>query len=106
MAADLDTLIRFTARKQVKRLTTAARQRHDRLMGMAGRAKDKHTRARYTYLARSIVEQAAAATRRLELSAESTADAYARSMKKVVEEAEAMKPARKAAAKKTRKKRG
>jgi hypothetical protein len=101
--AELDTLIRFTARKQVKRLTTAARQRHDRLLGMAARAKDKEAKARYKHLAKSMLEHATAAARRLETSAENTADAFARSMKKVAEEAEAMKPAKKAAAKKAAK---
>jgi hypothetical protein len=101
--AELDTLIRFTARKQVKRLTTAARQRHDRLLGMAARAKDKEAKARYKHLAKGMLEHATAAARRLETSAENTADAFARSMKKVAEEAEAMKPAKKAAAKKAAK---
>jgi len=102
--AELDTLIRFIARKQHKRLTTAARQRHERLMGMAARAKDKHAKARYKHLANSTLEHASAAARRLQITAENAADAYERSMKKAAEEAQAMKPAKKAAAKKTTKK--
>ena len=102
--AELDTLIRFTARKQIKRLTTAARQRHDRLIGMAARARDGGTKARYKHLAKATREHADAAARRLQTSAENTADAYARSMKKAVEEAEAMKPAKKTPAKKAAKK--
>jgi hypothetical protein len=98
--ADLDTLIRFMARKQIKRLTTAARQRHGRLIGMAARAKDKDTKARYKHLATSMLEHANAAARRLQITAENTADAYQRAMAKVTEEAQAMKPAKKAVAKK------
>ncbi len=98
--AELDTLIRFIARKQIKRLTTAARQRHDRLMGMADRAKDKDAGARYRHLAKATREHASAAARRLQITAENTADAYKRAMTKAVEEAQAMKPVKRTPAKK------
>ena len=39
--ADLDTLIRSIARKQIKTLTVAAKQRRGHLMGMAAKATDK-----------------------------------------------------------------
>ena len=98
--ADLDTLIRSIAKKQIKALTVAARQRQGRLMGMAGKAKDKDAKARYKHLARSTLEHASAAARRLQTSAENTADAYARSMKRAAEEAQTIKSPKKAAAKK------
>ena len=101
--ADLDTLIRSIAKKQIKALTSAARARHGRLIGMAAKAKDKDAKARYRHLAKSTLEQASAAARRLQMSAENTADAYARSMKKAAEEA-AIKPAKKTPAKKSAKK--
>jgi hypothetical protein len=102
--ADLDTLIRSIAKKQIKALTVAARQRQGRLMGMAAKAKDKDAKARYKHLARSTLEQASAAARRLQINAENTADAYKRAMVKAAEEAQAIKPAKKAAAKKAAKK--
>jgi hypothetical protein len=102
--ADLDTLIRSIARREIKALTSAARARRGRLIGMAAKAKDKDAKARYRHLARSTLEQASAAARRLQMSAENTADAYKRAMAKAAEEPQAIKPAKKAAAKKTAKK--
>jgi hypothetical protein len=102
--ADLDTLIRSIARREIKALTSAAKARHGRLIGMAAKAKDKDAKARYRHLARSTLEQASAAARRLQMSAENTADAYKRAMAKAAEEAQAIKPAKKAAAKKSAKK--
>jgi hypothetical protein len=98
--ADLDTLIRSIAKKQIKALTVAARQRQGRLMGMAAKAKDKDAKARYKHLARSTLENAGAAARRLQTSAENTADAYKRAMAKAAEEAQAIKSPKKAAVKK------
>ena len=95
--ADLDALIRSIAKKQIKTLTVAARQRRGRLMAMAAKAKDKDVKARYRHLAKAALEHAGAAARRLQITAENTADAYARSMKKAAEEAAAIKPAKKAA---------
>jgi len=84
--ADLDVVIRSMARKQVKTLADAAKKRQGRLMGMAGKAKDKASRDRYRQLARTTRELAAAAVRRLEITAENTAESYARAIKKVAEE--------------------
>ena len=56
--ADLDTLIRSIAKKQIKALTVAAKARHGRLMGMAAKAKDKDAKARYRHLAKSTLEHA------------------------------------------------
>ena len=83
--ADLDVVIRSIAKKQVKALTEAAKKRQGRLMGMAG---DRESRDRYRQLAKTTRELAAAAARRLEITAES----YARSIKKAAEELAAAKP--------------
>ncbi len=98
--ADLDVVIRSMAKKQVRALSDAARKRQGRLMGMAGKAKDKQSRDRYRQLAKTTRELAAAAARRLEITAENTAESYARSIKKAAEElAEAAKLAKDKAAK-------
>jgi len=97
--ADLDVIIRSIAKKQIKALASAAKQRHGRLMGMAAKAKDKDAKARYKHLAKSTQLHAGAAARRLQMSAENTADAYKRAIAKAAEEAQAMKPAKKAAKK-------
>ena len=87
--ADLDVVIRSIAKKQVKALTDAAKKRQGRLMGMAG---DRESRDRYRQLAKTTRELAAAAARRLEITAENTAESYARSIKKAAEELAAAKP--------------
>ena len=97
--ADLDVVIRSMAKKQVKALTDAARKRQGRLMGMAGKAKDKDSRDSYRQLAKTTRELAAAAARRLEITAENTAESYARAIKKVAEELAAAKIAKAKAAK-------
>jgi len=84
--ADLDVVIRSMAKKQVKTLADAAKKRQGRLMGMAGKAKDKESRDRYRQLARTTRELAAAAVRRLEITAENTAESYARAIKKAAAE--------------------
>jgi hypothetical protein len=104
--ADLDGVIRSVAKKQIKTLTDAARKRHGRLMAMAGKAKDKGAKDRYRHLAKSTLLHAAAAARRLHITAENTADSYVRSMKKAAEEAMAAKPANEGAAKKAGKEPG
>ena len=98
--ADLDTLIRSIAKKQIKTLTIAAKQRQGRLAGMAAKAGDKDAKARYRHLAKATREHAGAAARRLQMSAENTADAYKRAMAKAAEEARAVKSAKKATKKK------
>ena len=102
--ADLDTLIRSIARKQIRTLTAAAKQRRGRLIGMVARTKDRDAKARYRQLAKATLEQASAAARRLQMSAENTADAYTRAMARAAEEAQAMKPAKKEAAEKSARK--
>ena len=97
--ADLDVVIRSIAKKQIKTLTDAARKRHGRFMGMAAKAKDKEGKARYRNLAKNTLELAAAAARRLQITAENTAESYARSIKKAAEELAAAKPKETPAAK-------
>jgi hypothetical protein len=90
--ADLDVVIRSIAKKQHKILLDAARKRHARLMGLAAKAKNKETRERFKQTAKNMLLLAAAAARRLQITAENAADSYVRSMKKAAEE----KPAKKA----------
>ena len=97
--ADLDGVIRSVAKKQIKTLVAAARQRHGRLMGQAAKAKDKDAKARFKDLARNTLELAAAAARRLEITADNAADSYMRSIKRVLEEQAAAKAASEQAAK-------
>jgi hypothetical protein len=96
--ADLDTLIRSVAKKQIKVLVVAAKKRHGRLMGQAAKAGDKDAKARYKDLARNTLELAAAAARRLEVTADNAADSYMRSMKRIIEEQAAAKAASEQAA--------
>ena len=93
--ADLDVVIRSIAKKQIKVLTDAARKRHGRLMGMAAKATDKDTKARHKHLARATLLSAAAAARRLQITAENAADSYARSIKKAIDDLPKAKPAKK-----------
>jgi hypothetical protein len=97
--ADLDSVIRSVARKQIKLLVVAAKKRHGRLMGQAAKARDKDAKARFKDLARNTMELAAAAARRLEITADNAADSYLRSMKRLTEEQEAAKTASEQAAK-------
>jgi len=84
--ADLDGVIRSVAKKQIKVLVDAAKKRHGGLMGQAAKAKDKDAKARFKDLARNTLELAAAAARRLEITADNAADSYMRSIKRVIEE--------------------
>jgi hypothetical protein len=91
--ADLDGVIRSVAKKQIKVLVVAARKRHGRLMGQAAKAKDKDAKARFKDLAKNTLELAAAAARRLEITADNAADSYMRSIKRIIEEQAAAKAA-------------
>ena len=91
--ADLDTVIRSVAKQQIKSLAAAAKKRHGRLMGKAAKAKDKDAKTRLKNLAKSTLELAAAAARRLEVTADNAADSYMRSIKRVIEEQAAAKAA-------------
>ena len=84
--ADLDAVIRQTARAQTKALMAAARKRQAVWVARAGKAKDKEAKARFRYLAKSTMLNATATAKRLQTSAENAADAYARAMKKALDE--------------------
>jgi|SRR5690349_12462179 len=96
--ADLDGIIRSVAKKQIRVLVDAAKKRHGRLMGQAAKAGDKDARARLKDLAKNTLALAAAAARRLEVTADNAADSYMRSMKRVLEEQAAAKLASEQAA--------
>jgi hypothetical protein len=94
--ADLDAVIRQTAKTQTKALMAAARKRQAGWVARAAKAKDKDDKARFRFMAKSTVLNATAAAKRLQNSAENAADAYARAMKKAMEEPPpAKKPAKK-----------
>lgn len=100
--ADLDVVIRHLAKQQNKGLMAAAKTRRDRYIGLAAKAKDKEAKERYKKIAKNIMEQGAAAARRLQISADNAADSYARSMRNAAETPPVKKaaPAKKAAKKK------
>jgi hypothetical protein len=96
--ADLDAVIRQTAKAQTKAVMAAARKRQAVWVARAGKAKDKEAKARFRFLAKSTMLNASATAKRLQNSAENAADAYARAMKKAMEEPPpARKPAKKKA---------
>jgi hypothetical protein len=90
--ADLDVVIRQLAKQQHKGLMAAAKKRRDLLNALAARAKSGEARARFRLLAKHTMLQAAAAARRLQISADNAADSYARSMRQAAEAAPAKKP--------------
>lgn len=97
--ADLDGVIRSVAKQQIRTLVAAAKKRHGRLMGQAAKARDRDAKARLKDLAKATLELAAAAARRLEITADNAADSYMRAMKRVLEEQAAAKAASDQAAK-------
>ena len=96
--ADLDVVIRHIAKAQGKSLAAAARKRRDQIMARAAKAKTKESRDQFRMIAMSTMLLGAAAAKRLQISAENTADSYARAIKNAEEEAAAAakKPAKKA----------
>jgi hypothetical protein len=103
--ADLDAVIRQLARQLHTGLMTRAKERRDRFNGLAAKAKSKDAGARFKTMARATMEQATAAARRLQMSADNVADSYARAMRLAAstpvavkaEKAAKQKPAKKAA---------
>ncbi|MBB4366995.1 hypothetical protein GGD65_008069 [Bradyrhizobium sp. CIR18] len=104
--ADLDVVIRQLARQLHTGLMTRAKERRDRFNGLAAKAKGKETGDRFKMMAKATMEQATAAAKRLQMSADNVADSYARSMRlaastpvaaKVEKKAKEEKPAKKAA---------
>jgi len=106
--ADLDVVIRQIAKAQNKSLMAAAKKRRDQIMARAAKAKTREARDQFRLVARSTMLLGAAAAKRLQISAENTADSYARAIKNAEEEAAAAakkaavakKPAKKAQKKK------
>ena len=92
--ADLESIIRQTAKAQNKALMEAAKKRHGQLMAKAASAKDKEAKARFRLLAKSTMEHASATAKRLRNSAENAADSYARAIKKAAETPPAKKAAK------------
>jgi hypothetical protein len=103
--ADLDVVIRQIAKTQNKSLMAAAKKRRDQIMARAAKARTKEARDQFRLVARSTMLLGAAAAKRLQISAENTADSYARAIKNAEEEAAAAakKPAKKAAKKSAKK---
>src|SRR4051794_34242239 len=99
--ADLDIFIRQIAKAQNKSLMAAVKKRRDQIMARAAKAKDKEGRDQLRLVAKSTMELGAAAAKRLQNSAENTADSYIRAIRGAAEEAAA---AVKKAAKKPAKK--
>lgn len=102
--ADLDVVIRQLARQLHTGLMTRAKERRDRFNGLAAKAKSKETADRFKMMAKATLEQATAAAKRLQMSADNVADSYARSMRIAAStpvaakvEKKADKPAKKAA---------
>ncbi|NUR11457.1 MAG: hypothetical protein HOQ20_06360 [Bradyrhizobium sp.] len=79
--ADLDVVIRQLARQLHTGLMTRAKERRDRFNGFAAKAKGKETADRFKMMAKATMEQATAAAKRLQMSADNVADSYARSMR-------------------------
>jgi len=93
--ADLDAVIRQTAKAQTRALMAAAKKRQAAWVARAAKAKDKDAKARFRFMAKSTLLNATAAARRLQNSADNAADAYGRAMKKAMEEPPAKRPAKK-----------
>jgi hypothetical protein len=83
--ADIDVVIRQTAKQQNKTLLAAIKARRDHFTSLAAKAKDAASKERYKQAAKDVVEQGAAAARRLQVSADNAADSFARSMRMAAE---------------------
>jgi uncharacterized protein YutE (UPF0331/DUF86 family) len=97
--ADLDVVIRRSAKDQNRSLMDAARKRRAHFLALAAKAKDKQARDRHRQVAKETMLQATAIAKRLQISAENAADSYLRAMKKSAEQKPA-KPERKPGRKK------
>ena len=94
--ADLDAIIRQLAKAQTRSLMAAAKKRQGHYKAKAAAATDKEAKARFKLLAESAMLHGTAAAKRLQNSADNTADSYARAIKNAAEEIAAMKLAKKA----------
>jgi hypothetical protein len=95
--ADLDVVIRQLARQLHTGLMTRAKERRDRFNGLAAKAKGNDARNRFKLMAKTIMEQATAAAKRLQMSADNVADSYARSMRLAASTPAVQKPEKKQA---------
>jgi hypothetical protein len=93
--ADLDVVIRHIAKAQSKSLMAAVKRRRDQHMARAAKAKDKEARDRFRLMAKSTMLHGTAAAKRLQNSADNTADSYARAIKHAAEQPLPKKPAKK-----------
>lgn len=98
MPASLDTVIRQLSKQQNKSLMAAAKAGRDHYLALAAKAKDGLSKARFKVMAKHAMDEGTAAARRLQMSADNTADSFARTMRRLGEEteAEALKLAEKA----------
>jgi hypothetical protein len=90
--ADLDVVIRQLAKQQSRALLAAAKDRRDRFVALAVKAKSQDIRDKYRQIARNTMLHGTAAARRLRMSADNAADSYTRSMRHALAQ-----PAKKAA---------
>ncbi|OQW56342.1 MAG: hypothetical protein A4S14_00275 [Proteobacteria bacterium SG_bin9] len=87
--ASLDTVIRQLAKQQHKSLMAAAKAGRDHYLALAAKVKDAAGKARFKAMAKHAMDEGMAAARRLQMSADNTADSFARAMRRLGEEAEA-----------------
>jgi len=99
--ADLDGVIRQLAKQQHKSLMARAKERRDHYNGLAAKAKSKEAGDRCKQMAKTVMEQAAVAARRLQMSADNVADSYARSMRLAEAAPAVQKPEKKQSSTKT-----
>ena len=85
--ADLDAVIRSSAKAQNKVLLAALKARRDRFVAQAASAKTAEAKARFKQLAAIAFEHGTAAAKRLLISADNAADSYARSVRLAAEAA-------------------
>ena len=98
--ADLNAVIRQTVKAQTKAVMAAAKKQQAQWTARAAKAKDKASRDQFRLIAKSTMELGTAAAKRLQNSAENTADSYARAIRNAAEEAAAAKAVKKPAKKK------
>ena len=98
--ADLDAVIRDIAKKQNKVLMDAAKKRRDLYMARAAKASDKGAREGLKQAGQNTMLFAAAAAKRIQVSAINAADSYARAIKRAAEEEAAKRQAERQAAEK------
>ena len=92
--ADLDVVIRQSAKVQNKSLMGAAKKRRDQYLARAAKAANKDVKARFKLIAKNTMLHAEATAKRLQISAENAADSYARAIKKALEEVPVKEPAK------------